>query len=85
MPSIDKVAAVDLGTLKVVNTIDVAHGPAEILVRPDGKVAYVSCPGSNQVAAIDLEQWKVEALINTGEYADGLAWAGEPPTQSTKH
>jgi DNA-binding beta-propeller fold protein YncE len=54
-------------------------------VRPDGKVAYVSCPGSNQVAAIDLEQWKVEALINTGEYADGLAWAGEPPTQSTKH
>jgi DNA-binding beta-propeller fold protein YncE len=85
MPSIDKVAAVDLGTLKVVNTIDVAHGPAEILVRPDGKVAYVSCPGSNQVAAIDLEQWKVEALINAGEYADGLAWAGEPPTRSTKH
>jgi DNA-binding beta-propeller fold protein YncE len=90
MPSINKVAAIDLGTkdvrtLKVVRTIDVAHGPAEILMRPDGKVAYVSCPGSNQVAAIDLEQWKVEALINAGEYADGLAWAGKPPTQSTKH
>jgi DNA-binding beta-propeller fold protein YncE len=90
MPSINKVAAIDLGakdvgTLKVVRTIDVPHGPAEILMRPDGKVAYVSCPGSNQVAAIDLEQWKVEALIDAGEYADGLAWAGKPPAQSSKH
>ena len=32
------------------------------LVRPDGKVAYVSCTGSNQVAEIDLATWKVTRL-----------------------
>jgi DNA-binding beta-propeller fold protein YncE len=85
LPSVNKVAVIDLATLKVARTIDVAHGPAEILMRPDGLVAYVSCPNSNQVAAVDLVQWKVEALINAGGYADGLAWAGKPAAQSTKH
>jgi DNA-binding beta-propeller fold protein YncE len=45
------------------------------LVRPDGKVAYVSCNRSGKVAAIDLAQWKVQALIVAGQFADGLAWA----------
>jgi DNA-binding beta-propeller fold protein YncE len=82
VPSIGKVAVVDLGTLKVVRAIDVPRGPAEILMRPDGLVAYVSCPPSHQVAVIDLGQWKVQALIDAGTYADGLAWAGKPSTQS---
>jgi len=99
LPSIGKVAVVDLGTadlgtaeLKVVRTIDVPKGPAEILMRPDGLVAYVSCPASNQVAVIDLAHidlahadlahvdvahWKVQALIDAGKYSDGLAWAGK--------
>lgn len=85
LPSANKVAVIDLGTLKVARTIDVGHGPAEILVRPDGLVAYVSCPNGNQVAVIDLGQWKVEAPISAGEYADGLGWAGTPPTKSTKY
>jgi DNA-binding beta-propeller fold protein YncE len=75
MQSIRKVAVVDLGTLKMVRTIDVPGAPAEILVRPDGLVAYVSCPASHQVAVIDLLQWKVDALIDAGKGADGLAWA----------
>jgi len=41
-------------------------------------VAYVSCPPSHQVAAIDLSQWKVTDLIEAGKGADGLAWAGKP-------
>jgi DNA-binding beta-propeller fold protein YncE len=49
--------------------------PQEILVRPDGKVAYVSCNRSGKVAAIDLSQWKVRTLIVAGQFADGLAWA----------
>jgi YVTN family beta-propeller protein len=69
----NQVAVVDLKTLKVVRTIDVPHTPTEILVRPDGKVAFVSCGG--KVAAIDLSQWKVEGLIEAGQGADGLAWA----------
>jgi DNA-binding beta-propeller fold protein YncE len=44
-------------------------------VRPDGKFAYVSCNVKNQVAVIDLSDWKVQKLINVGGGADGLAWA----------
>jgi len=82
MPSVAKVAVIDLGTLKVVRTVDVPRGPAEILIRPDGLVAYVSCPPSNNVAVIDLTQWKLQATIDAGKYADGLAWAGKPSARS---
>jgi DNA-binding beta-propeller fold protein YncE len=61
--------------MKVVRNIDVPAAPQEILVRPDGKVAYVSCNRSGEVAAIDLSQWKVQNLITAGKFADGLAWA----------
>jgi YVTN family beta-propeller protein len=44
-------------------------------MRPDGRVAYVSCSGSAQVAVIDLATWTVKATINAGKGADGLAWA----------
>jgi YVTN family beta-propeller protein len=69
------VAVVDLTALKVARTVDVAKSPQEVLINPDGKTAYVSCAGSNQVAVIDLAQWKTTALIDAGGYADGLAWA----------
>jgi DNA-binding beta-propeller fold protein YncE len=55
--------------------VAVAADPQEILVRPDGRVAYVSCSMAGQVAAIDLTQWKVEKLIDAGKGADGLGWA----------
>jgi DNA-binding beta-propeller fold protein YncE len=61
--------------MKVVRSIPVPAAPQEILVRPDGRVAYVSCNASGQVAAIDLSQWKVQTLIAAGKGADGLAWA----------
>ena len=62
-------------SLKVARTIDVPKTPQEILIRPDGKVAYVSCNTTGQVAAIDLSQGTVGKLIPTGKLADGLAWA----------
>ncbi|MGB6265929.1 MAG: YncE family protein [Candidatus Acidiferrales bacterium] len=74
-----KVGVVDLGSLTVARTIDVPGEPQEIVVRPDGKAAYVSCTNgkqAGQVAVIDLAQWKVETSIDAGVFADGLAWAG---------
>jgi YVTN family beta-propeller protein len=68
-----QVAVVDLAAMKVARTIDVAGTPTEILVRPDGKVAYVSC--GSMVAAIDLANWTVTGEIKAGQNADGLAWA----------
>jgi len=70
----NKVAVIDLHTLRVAHTIDVPKAPQEVLVRPDGKIAYVSCDSSGKVAAIRTSDWKVDALIDAGNGADGLAW-----------
>ena len=56
-------------------TIAGPSAPQEILIRPDGKVAYVSCNQRAKVAAIDLGDWKVQSLIGVGHGADVLAWA----------
>jgi DNA-binding beta-propeller fold protein YncE len=63
--------------MTVTKTVDVPKTPQFVLIRPDGKVAYVSCDASKQVAAIDLETFKVQKLINAGAGADGLAWAAK--------
>jgi DNA-binding beta-propeller fold protein YncE len=68
IPSANKVAVIDLTTMKVAQ---------EILMRPDGKMAYASCDASHKVAAINTSTWKVDKLIEVGAGADGLAWAGK--------
>lgn len=72
---LNDVAVVDLESWKVVRSIEVPRAPQEILIRPDGAVAYVSCDASAKVIAIDLKEWKVAAQIDVGQKADGLAWA----------
>lgn len=72
--AVKQVMVVDLKTNKVVHTIDTPGFPTEILVRPNGKVAYASCGSSHNVAEIDLSQWKIDKLIAAGDGADGLAW-----------
>lgn len=69
----NKVAIVDLKTMAVIKTLDMPGAPQEVVVRPDGKVAYVSC--LKQVAVIDITNWTVPATIEAGNGADGLAWA----------
>ena len=43
MPKANQVAVVDLREWSVAHVIDVPKAPQEALVRPDGKIAYVSC------------------------------------------
>jgi DNA-binding beta-propeller fold protein YncE len=74
IPSKNSVAIIDLKTMKVSKVIEVAANPQEVLVRPDGLVAYVSCISTGQVAAINIADWSVK-LIDAGKGADGLAWA----------
>ena len=74
VPPANKVAVVDLKKLEVVRSIDVPAAPQEVLVRPDDKIAYVSCDKSHQVAALNLVDWSV-SLIDAGKGTDGLAWA----------
>jgi DNA-binding beta-propeller fold protein YncE len=75
VPQANKVAAVNLRTMKVEHVIDVPAAPQEMLLEPDDKVAYVSCDSSAKVAAIDTSTWAVTKLIAVGKGADGLAWA----------
>ena len=72
----NKVAIIDLATMKVAHEIDVPAAPQESLVRPDGQVAYVSCDASKKIVAIRTSDWTVEKMIDAGAGADGLAWAG---------
>jgi DNA-binding beta-propeller fold protein YncE len=62
--------------MKVAKNIDVPAAAQEVLIRPDGQVAYVSCDASHKVAVIRTTDWKLEKLIEAGAGADGLAWAG---------
>jgi DNA-binding beta-propeller fold protein YncE len=75
LPDVNKVAVIDLKTMLPAPSIAVCTNPQEVLVRPDGKVAYVSCMSSDQVAEIDIASWKVTRMIATGKSTDGLAWA----------
>ena len=75
LPDQDKIAVFDIKAMNVVRSVAVGKYPQEILVRPDGKAAYVSCEKSNQVAEINLDTWTLTRLIPTGKATDGLAWA----------
>ena len=63
--------------MKVAQTIDVPAAPQEVVIRPDGQFAYISCDASHKVAAIRTSDWKVANLIEAGGGTDGLAWAGK--------
>jgi len=61
--------------MQVAHSVAVGKAPQEVLVSPNGKAAYVSCLGSDQVDEIDIASWKVTRAIGTGKGTDGLAWA----------
>jgi DNA-binding beta-propeller fold protein YncE len=84
VPKKNLVAVVDLKTYEVTKTIEVPATPQEVIVRPDDKVAYVSCDMSGKVAAIRTSDWQVDALIDAGKGADGLAWAAAAPTAGSR-
>jgi YVTN family beta-propeller protein len=71
----NKVAVIDVKTMQVAPSVPVGDYPQEVLVRPDGKTAYVSCSKAGTVSEIDLGSWKTTRTIATGNNTDGLAWA----------
>ena len=75
MPPIDKVAVIDLTTMKLVHTLQVPKAPQAVLIDPAGEKAYISCQGAGQIAVINLKDWQLEKLIAVGRLADGMAWA----------
>jgi hypothetical protein len=60
--------------MKVSRSIDVPANPQEILLRPDHRVAFISCFSGGKVAELDLSTWQITKSIEVGKGADGLAW-----------
>jgi DNA-binding beta-propeller fold protein YncE len=51
--------------------------PEGVALSADGKSAYVTLQGRNQVASIDLERGSIRWTLPVGVWPDGIAWA--PP------
>ena len=66
VPPVNEVAVVDLSSKQIVHELKVPSAPQEILMNPNGKVAYVSCNTSGKVAVVDLADWKVQSIFNAG-------------------
>jgi YVTN family beta-propeller protein len=76
-------AIVDPGAMKIVARVPAGPDPHEIVVSPDGKLAYISNYGGldsnlNTITVIDLTTQKALAAIQLGALrsAHGLAFAG---------
>jgi DNA-binding beta-propeller fold protein YncE len=66
--------AIDLATLTIAKTFELPGSPVEILVRPDGGVAFVSCMAAGKIAVVDLREWQLREPIVMTPGVDGMAW-----------
>jgi YVTN family beta-propeller protein len=69
----DTLVFIDPATMKPVSTVAVGHGPHEVEVAKNGRVAYVANYGTrpepgNTLSVIDVPGRKVVSTIDLGEY-----------------
>ena len=69
---------VDTQTRAVRKRLPLGRMPEGILVRPDGRIAYVAIAADNRIAAIDLQTLEVVQTIAAGGGPDGMAWVPGP-------
>jgi DNA-binding beta-propeller fold protein YncE len=66
--------AIDMATLKIAKAFNLPESPSEILVTPDGGVAFISCVSAGKIAVLDLRAWQLQEPIALTPGIDGLAW-----------
>ncbi|MGI4758134.1 MAG: beta-propeller fold lactonase family protein [Janthinobacterium lividum] len=74
MPDASKLGLIDMATLKLIKTIDVAGKPQEILFSPDGSRAWASSFGVPQIAEIDTATWTLTRELPGTDRNDGMAY-----------
>jgi YVTN family beta-propeller protein len=52
-----------------------SSAPIGIVIRPDGKQAYVANANADAIAVVDLEAWKVTGTLKAGKEPDGMAFS----------
>jgi YVTN family beta-propeller protein len=68
----------DARSHRVVKRLDLGAGAAGILMDPAGRRAFVAVSGGNEVAVVDLRDFRVTGLIKGLQAPDGMAWALVP-------
>ena len=66
---------IELGKLMLARAPALGKAMADLLCREIDAYRDGSVVSKDQVAEIDLGQWKVSRVIDAGKDADGMAWA----------
>jgi YVTN family beta-propeller protein len=74
-----KIFVIDLASAKVEESFDIPPALGELLLSPDGKFAFVSCPAAGTIEVLDIAGHKMLPSIKLTPGVDGLAWAPAIP------
>ena len=69
----DSLSIVELGDLKVAETLKIGGKPAGIAVSADGKLAFLTSPEGKEVVVVDAVARKIVQRIKIGEGPLGIA------------
>ena len=67
------VSIIDTDKLAVRSTVPVCQQPQDLTILPDSSKVFVACPGSNQLASIDLKSGRLLTLLDVGRLPIQLA------------
>lgn len=70
-----KLFVIDPVSAKVEQSFDIPKALGELLITPDGKFAFVSCPQAGTIEVFDVLGGKLLEPITLTAGVDGLAWA----------
>lgn len=77
-----KLFVIDLASAKIEESFDIPAALGELLLTPDGKFAFISCPQAGTIEVLDLLDvagHKLRQPIKLTQGVDGLAWAPAIP------
>src|SRR5580704_4824476 len=74
-----KIFVIDLASAKLEESFDIPAALGELLLTPDGKFAFVSCPQAGTIEVLDVAGRKLLQPIKLTPGVDGLAWASAIP------
>jgi YVTN family beta-propeller protein len=74
-----KIFVIDLAAAKLEQSFDIPAALGELLLTPDGKFAFVSCPQAGTIEVLDIPGHKLLQPIKLTQGVDGLAWAPAIP------
>jgi YVTN family beta-propeller protein len=74
-----KIFVIDLASAKLEESFNIPPALGELLIAPDGKLAFVSCPQAGTIEVLDVPGHKLLQPIKLTPGVDGLAWASAIP------